>query len=110
MGNLQSPKEALLAALARSEVDPDQVLELATQLAQTSDRVRFSVDAGIINRLGRELVTRKEIAVAELIKNAYDADATQVTLTFQDTEPLHTDSECPECQTFWRSDAEVADA
>jgi len=86
MGNLQSPKEALLAALARSEVDPDQVLELATQLAQTSDRVRFSVDAGIINRLGRELVTRKEIAVAELIKNAYDADATQVTLTFQDTE------------------------
>ena len=37
----------------------------------------------MITRLGRELVTRKEIAVAELIKNAYDADATQVEVTFQ---------------------------
>lgn len=48
--------------------------------------VAFSVDAGIINRLGKELVGRAETAVSELIKNAYDADARQVTLNFIDTD------------------------
>jgi signal transduction histidine kinase len=47
--------------------------------------LRFSTDAGIINRLGQELVGKQETAVAELIKNAFDADATTVTLTFSDT-------------------------
>ena len=46
--------------------------------------VSFSVDAGIINRLGRELVSKKETAVSELIKNSYDADATNVRLVFID--------------------------
>lgn len=50
------------------------------------DTVKFSVDAGIIDRLGRELVGRQETAVAELVKNAYDADATEVVLTFKDTD------------------------
>lgn len=35
--------------------------------------VNFTVDAGIINRLGKELVGRAETAVSELVKNAYDA-------------------------------------
>jgi signal transduction histidine kinase len=48
--------------------------------------VSFSVDAGIINRLGKELVGRAETAVSELVKNAYDADATAVKLFFIDTE------------------------
>jgi hypothetical protein len=38
----------------------------------------FSVDAGLIDRLGRELVGRAETALSELVKNAYDADATKV--------------------------------
>lgn len=46
----------------------------------------FSVDAGIINRLGLELVGRSETAVSELIKNSYDADATTVDVFFKDTE------------------------
>ena len=46
------------------------------------EQINFTVDAGIINRLGQELVGRRETAVAELIKNAYDADATVVTLNF----------------------------
>lgn len=50
------------------------------------DKVKFSVDAGIIDRLGRELVGRQETAVAELVKNAYDADATEVVLTFKNTD------------------------
>jgi len=42
----------------------------------------FSVDAGLIDRLGRELVGRAETAVSELIKNAYDADARDVYVNF----------------------------
>ncbi len=48
--------------------------------------VSFSVDAGIIDRLGRELVSKKETAVSELIKNAYDADAENVRLIFIDAD------------------------
>lgn len=44
--------------------------------------VGFSVDAGLIQRLGYELVGRAETAVAELIKNSYDADATAVNIDF----------------------------
>ena len=51
-----------------------------------SVEVSFSVDAGIINRLGRELVAKKETAVSELIKNAYDADALNLRLIFIDAE------------------------
>lgn len=46
------------------------------------EEISFSVDAGIINRLGLELVAKSETAVAELIKNAYDADANVVNLYF----------------------------
>lgn len=53
--------------------------------APSQDTVSFSVDAGIINRLGKELVGRAETAVSELVKNAYDADATSVELLFIDT-------------------------
>ena len=48
--------------------------------------VSFSVDAALIDRLGRELVQKKETAVAELVKNAYDADATEANLVFEDTD------------------------
>lgn len=48
------------------------------------DNVRFTVDAGHIQRLGAELVGKQDTALSELIKNAYDADATKVVLTFSD--------------------------
>lgn len=47
--------------------------------------VGFTVDAGLIQRLGYELVGRAETAVSELIKNSYDADATIVDVNFIDT-------------------------
>jgi signal transduction histidine kinase len=50
----------------------------------TVSSLAFKVDAGLIDRLGRELVGKGETAVSELIKNAYDADATTVTVTFID--------------------------
>lgn len=49
------------------------------------EEISFSVDAGLINRLGIELVGRAETAVSELIKNAYDADANYVELDFIET-------------------------
>ena len=38
----------------------------------------FTVDAALLRELGERLVGRPHIALAELIKNAYDADATAV--------------------------------
>lgn len=49
------------------------------------DSIAFSVDAGLIDRLGRELVGRAETAVSELVKNAYDADAKNVEVNFIDS-------------------------
>lgn len=44
--------------------------------------VRFHVDSGLLFELGEQLVARRSIALAELIKNAYDADAQSVTISF----------------------------
>lgn len=46
--------------------------------------IHFTVDAGLIQRLGYELVAKAETAVSELIKNAYDADSTTVEVNFMD--------------------------
>ncbi|MGK5033093.1 ATP-binding protein [Janthinobacterium sp. MDT1-19] len=66
----EQPNWHLIERLSRSEVD------------NSVHAVRFSVDAGHIQRLGLELVAKQETALAELIKNAYDADASQVIVTF----------------------------
>ncbi|TAG41495.1 MAG: ATP-binding protein [Cytophagia bacterium] len=52
------------------------------------ENISFTIDAGLINRLGLELVGRVETAVSELIKNAYDADSTFVELNFIDTNEI----------------------
>ncbi|PHR88040.1 MAG: ATP-binding protein [Blastopirellula sp.] len=79
-----------MESLIRAEVlDNDLLLNVAHKIASLEkNRVRFSIDAGVISRLGQELVARQETAVSELVKNAYDADATRVTLTFVDTENI----------------------
>ena len=43
----------------------------------------FDVDAALLVELGERLVAWRSIALAELVKNAYDADATEVTVSFQ---------------------------
>lgn len=43
---------------------------------------RFTVDAALLRELGERLVGRPHIALAELIKNAYDADARRVEIRF----------------------------
>jgi DNA mismatch repair ATPase MutL len=41
---------------------------------------RFSVDTHLFRELGELLVGRESTALIELVKNAYDADATEVTV------------------------------
>lgn len=48
-----------------------------------NEELRFTTDAGLIDRLGRELVGRQETALIELVKNSYDADAQNVTVTLE---------------------------
>lgn len=51
-------------------------------------KLHFTVDAGLLFQLGEQLVARRSIALGELIKNSYDADATRVDVTFLDiTQP-----------------------
>lgn len=57
------------------------VLTAMTPRASTAARPRtltFSVDAALLRELGERLVGQAHIALAELIKNSYDADATIV--------------------------------
>jgi Histidine kinase-, DNA gyrase B-, and HSP90-like ATPase. len=42
---------------------------------------RFTVDAALLRELGERLIGRPHIAIAELVKNAYDADAFTCELT-----------------------------
>ena len=46
--------------------------------------VNFTVDAALLRELGERLVGKPEVALAELVKNAYDADATKVRIVFAD--------------------------
>ncbi|WP_294329162.1 ATP-binding protein, partial [uncultured Sphingomonas sp.] len=86
-----SSADASLPPRAREIIDelkkanPDwRIIEAASRAAvdDDPDAIRFSVDAAHIQRLGEQLVSKQETALSELIKNAYDADATRVTLTF----------------------------
>lgn len=80
-------QEELKKVLSEEPNNTDEILRLSQEMAKLDkDKVRFSVDAGVIDRLGKELVARHETAVSELIKNAYDADATNVTLDFINTD------------------------
>jgi signal transduction histidine kinase len=76
-------KEELTFELAKENIDSSLVIRLSGEIADLDKRkVRFSVDSGVIDRLGKELVARQETAVSELVKNCYDADATLVELRF----------------------------
>ncbi len=46
-------------------------------------QVQFRPRARIIQTLGRDLISNHVIAIQELIKNAYDADANEVHITFE---------------------------
>ena len=47
------------------------------------------MDAALLVELGERLVAKRSVALAELIKNAYDADATVVTVSFRNVTGSH---------------------
>jgi len=82
-----SIRKELAKTIAEDSQNIDKILKLSHNLALLDkNNVRFSVDSSVIERLGRELVARHETAVSELVKNAYDADATIATLDFIDVD------------------------
>ncbi len=50
--------------------------------------INFSVDAQLLKELGERLVGKPSTAVAELVKNAYDADATFSEIIFEPEKPV----------------------
>ena len=46
--------------------------------------IPFTVDSELLRELGERLVGRQYIALAELVKNSYDADASRVEIRIQD--------------------------
>ena len=46
------------------------------------ENLNFTVDSALLSELGEKLVETVYIALVELVKNSYDADATKVTVKF----------------------------
>lgn len=87
--NIAELRKEITDELLKDTVDTDILLRLSNDMADLDkSKVRFSIDSGVIDRLGKELVARQETAVSELVKNAYDADATMVELRFIDTNEI----------------------
>lgn len=63
-------------------------------MSEHSKSVAFRPQARIMRTLGQELISSEVVAVIELVKNAYDADATQVLIRFSGD--LKEDSGCIE--------------
>ena len=55
-------------------------------MSSLDEKLQFSVDSSLLIQLGQQLVAKPSIALAELVKNAYDADATQVILRMQNVD------------------------
>lgn len=46
-------------------------------------KLDFRISSGLKNIIGKELITNDMIAIFELVKNSYDADANEVTIVFE---------------------------
>lgn len=87
--NEEAIRQELERVLQEEPNNYGRILELSAKLAGfDNDNIRFSVDAGVIDRLGSELVARQETAVSEIVKNAYDADATKVHIRFENSDHI----------------------
>lgn len=85
--DLPTIKAELEKEVSKKKVNFARITELATELSkQDNESASFSVNASIIRRLGRELMASQETALAELVKNSFDADSTTVKVIFSGTE------------------------
>ncbi|MBZ0294967.1 MAG: ATP-binding protein [Anaerolineae bacterium] len=57
-------------------------------MTSSKGSVNFSVDSSLLFQLGEQLVAKASVALAELVKNAYDADATQVSIVFENVDQV----------------------
>jgi len=53
-----------------------------------SDKASFSSDSQLLSELGERLIASRQVALTELIKNAYDADATRCNIWLEDNEEV----------------------
>ncbi len=82
---LEELKAELGRKTSEQTTDFGEILRLAGVIAEKQEGVvRFAADAALVRRLGRELVAKQETALGELVKNAYDADATVCTVNLID--------------------------
>ncbi|SCY49706.1 Histidine kinase-, DNA gyrase B-, and HSP90-like ATPase [Flavobacterium anhuiense] len=87
--NEKNIREQLSKTLIDDPNNYSRIIELSSKLAKfDEENIRFSIDAGVIDRLGSELVARQETAVSELVKNSYDADATRVNIKFENSDEI----------------------
>lgn len=57
---------------------------MAATAARSVKKLSFTVDAALLEELGQRLIGRPYIALAELVKNAYDADARLCEIRFEE--------------------------
>lgn len=57
---------------------PSSVKRSVAHLDNTVEQFQFAVDSALLGELGEKLVSTVHVALAELVKNAYDADANEV--------------------------------
>jgi hypothetical protein len=71
----------LLAAVQAKPPNLDDIISLSTELAkQDPTNQRFYIDAKTLIHLGRDSIKDHSTALLELVKNSYDADATEVSI------------------------------
>lgn len=54
-----------------------------------NERLQFKVGAGLKNIIGRDLITDDYIAIFELVKNSFDAHATEVEIVFENIKTIN---------------------
>ena len=55
-----------------------------SQSEDTFKKIEFTVDVALLRELGERLVGKSHVALAELVKNSYDADANKCRILFGD--------------------------
>jgi hypothetical protein len=69
-------------------------------------RVNFRLHPRVFDSLGSDLVTSDFVAITELVKNAYDAFADRVDISFyEDEEGPYLESLSSACAPFWKRKA-----
>ncbi len=58
-------------------------------MTQETQELDFKISSGLKNIIGKELITNDLIAIFELVKNSYDANAKSVRLVFQNIKEEH---------------------